>query len=233
MNFQRSLMRKIKGVTLKKIKNRLRIFLALKVFLNTWIYFFLYKSYWYYLLSPKKNLKKFKKNYLSTDVNFGARIGHQFANYNSALFYAKKFNLIHVHTPFSDKKWEKVLDINSNYVSSKTLLKKGCKRIQLPRFKEKNKFEISKVKKIIQSYSEQKVVFFLEIDQPYTNQYEVAPILQKKFFSSPQRRKDKLIYKKRNFNIAVHIRLGDILINKKILKQRYLNKLKSYEQEIQ
>ena len=216
MNFQ--------NILINKIKYKIKVIILLRFLLNTWFYFFLYKSYWHYLLFPKKKLeKKIKKNYLSINVNFGARIGHQLANYNAAIFYAKNLGLVHIHTPFPDKKWEKTLDINFNCISSKTLLQKGYKKIQLPRFKEKNISEISKVKKIIQSYYKQKVVFFLEIDQVYTNQYEVAPILQKKFFSSPQRKKNKLIYKKSNFNLAVHIRMGDILQNKTILKQRFLD----------
>ena len=93
-----------------------------------------------------------------------------------------------------------------------------------PIFKEKNSLEISRVKKIIRSYYGQKIIFFLEGNQAYKNQYEVAPILQKKFFSSPQRKKDKIIYKKRNFNVAVHIRLGwDIFLKTKNPTQRYLN----------
>ena len=65
---------------------------------------------------------------------------------------------------FPDKKWEKTLDINFNCISSKTLLQKGYKKIQLPRFKEKNISEISKIKKIIQSYYRQKVVFFFDLE---------------------------------------------------------------------
>ena len=208
---------------LKKIKYRLKVFIVLRVFLNTWIYYFIYKSYWHSLFFSKKKINKSKKNFLSTKVNYGARIGHQLANYNSALFYSKKFNLAHVHTPFPDKKWEKTLDINSDSVASNKLIEIGYKKVQLPRFEENNTNQISKIKKIIKSYSDEKVIFFLEIDQGYAAQYEVAHILQKKFFLSPQRKKDKLIYKKNFFNIAVHIRAGDILNSKKTLEQRNLN----------
>ena len=219
MNFKNILIRKIKN-SIYKIK----YIIVLGYLFNTWFYFFIYKSYWHYLLLPKKKFdKKIKKNYLSINVNFGARIGHQLANYNAAIFYAKKLGLTHIHTHFPNKKWEKILDINFNCISSESLLKKGYKKIQLPRFKEKNISDISRIKKIIKSYCRQKVVFFLEIDQAYTNQYEVAPTLQQKFFSSPKRLKDKLTYKKNNFNIAVHIRMGDILQNKNIKKQRFLD----------
>jgi hypothetical protein len=214
----------LQSILIKKIQYKIKDIIIFRFLLNTWLYFFLYKSYWHYLLFPKNKLeKKIKRSYLSINVNFGARIGHQFANYNAAIFYAKKLDLTHIHTEFPDKKWEKTLDINFNCISSESLIETGFKKIQLPRFKENNISEISKIKKIIQSYCKKKVVFFLETDQPYTNQYEVASILQQKFFSSPQRKKEKLIYKKSNFNISVHVRMGDILQNAKIRKQRFLD----------
>ena len=144
-------------------------------------------------------------------TDYGGGIGHQFGNYNAALWYAKKFNLIHVHTPFPNKKWEKILGFNFSSISSKKLLGEGYKKIKLPQFIEKNSLEISRVKKIIQSYYNQKIIFFLEANQHYKNQYEVASILKKKFFSSPQRKKDNIIFKKNNLNIVVHIRMPMII----------------------
>ena len=224
MSVQNNFIRKVKNLTLQKIKHRLWVYIGLKIFRNTWIYYFLYKSYWHSILNSKINYqKKMKKNYMSINVDPGAGIGHQISNYNACLWHAKKLNLIHTHTPFPNKKWEKVLGFNFSSICSKNILDKNYKKVKLPHFKEKNSIEVSKVKNIIRSYYNKKVIFFLEFNQSYKNQYGVAHILQKIFYSSPQRRKDKLIYKKRNFNIAVHIRLGDILINKKILKQRYLN----------
>ena len=80
------------------------VFFALTIFHNTWIYPFLYKSYWHLLLCSKinnqKKIKKIQKNYLSINVDSGGRIGHQLGNYNAALWYAKKFNLIHPFTWF-------------------------------------------------------------------------------------------------------------------------------------
>ena len=224
MNIKHNFIRKIKYLTFKKIPYRLWSYFALKTFRNTWIYDFLYKSYWHSIINSKiDNQKKNQKNYMSINVNPGAGIGHQIANYNAGIWYAKKFNLIHAHTPFPNKKWEKVLGFNFSSICSKKILDKNYKKVKLPSFKEKNLIEISKIKKIIRSYYNQKVIFFLETGQPYKNQYEVGPILQKKFFTSPQRKKDKIIYQKRNFNIAVHVRVGDILIEKKSRMQRYLN----------
>ena len=57
----------------------------------------------------------------------------------------------------------------------------------------------------------QKVIFFLEQDQYYKKQYEITDYIKEKFFSSKQRKKDKIIYKNKDLNIAVHIRLPMII----------------------
>jgi len=192
--------------------------------LNTWIYMYLYKCYWRYKFSRKiKTKENYRKNYLTINVNSGAGIGHQLANYNSSLFYSKKLGLKHAHSKFPDTNWEKLLGINFKKISCDELISNGYKKVQLPRFQENNKKEMFRIKKIIDLYYNEKIIFFLEIDQPYTSQHEMGPILQKYFFLSPQRRKDKVLFKKNEYNIAVHIRAGDILANKFDLKKRFLN----------
>ena len=95
MNSNNNLISKIKKITILKIKHRLWGFFALKIFRNTWIYPFLYKSYWHFLLCSKinnqKKIKKIQKNYLSVHVDFGGGFGHHFGNINAAFCYAKKF----------------------------------------------------------------------------------------------------------------------------------------------
>jgi len=214
----------VKKLTYKKIKLRIWMFWVLKILRKTWIYYFLYKSYWNSLKDSKSNSKNIvRKNFMSINVDPGARIGHQMANYNASIWHSIKFNLNHTHTPFPNKNWERLLGFNFSSISLDKLLKLKYKKILLPIFNEKKNNEILKIKKIIKSYCNQKVIFFLEYNQGYENQYEVENILKKKFFSSPQRRKDKLIFQKNNFNIAVHIRAGDIMKNKKISNQRFLD----------
>ena len=108
-----------------------------------------------------------------------------------------------------------------NYSSKtfKELLNKGYKKIILPRFDEKNQNQITTIKKIIEFYDNQKVVFVLECDQQYKKQYETFKVLRKKFFFQ-KRKPSNLIYDKINFNIAIHNRLGDILLTKKNQKKR-------------
>jgi len=217
--------KRFKKLTFKKFIFRSHLFFIVKILNKYWWRYFFYKSYWHSLVNAKMINKKLKikKNYISINVDLGARIGHQMANYNSSLWYSKIFDLTHVHIPFPNKKWENLLGFATNSVSMKKLLKIGYKKVDLPIFNEKNNKEILKIKKIINSYNNKKIIFLLTTNQGYTNQYEVAEILKEKFFNAKQRNKDKLIYNMKNFNIAVHVRAGDILNNKKLSKQRFLD----------
>ena len=224
MYIETNFVKKIKKLTYQKVKYLLWTYFVLKKLKNTWIYFYLYRSFWHSVLNLNfNNISKNQKNYMSIDVDPGAGIGHQLANYNSAIWYAKKFNLIHAHTSFPNKKWEKLLGFNYSTICLENLLNKGYKKIKLPIFKEGDLIEISKIKKIIHSYRDKKIVFFLENNQGYTKQYQVAEILKEKFFSSKKRSKDKLIYSIKDFNIAVHIRAGDIMNNEKLINKRFLD----------
>ena len=224
MYIETNFVKKIKKLTYQKVKYLLWTYFVLKKLKNTWIYFYLYRSFWHSVLNLNfNNISKNQKNYMSIDVDPGAGIGHQLANYNSAIWYAKKFNLIHAHTSFPNKKWEKLLGFNYSTICLENLLNKGYKKIKLPIFKEGDLIEISKIKKIIHSYRDKKIIFFLENNQGYTKQYQVAEILKEKFFSSKKRSKDKLIYSIKDFNIAVHIRAGDIMNNEKLINKRFLD----------
>jgi len=64
---------------------------------------------------------------------------------------------------------------------------------------------------IICIYNTKNILFSLESDQGYMRQFETAKILQKKFFNAKARNNDKLIYSTSDFNIAIHIRRGDIV----------------------
>ena len=224
MYIETNFIKKIKKLTYQKVKHLLWTYFVLKKLKNTWIYFYLYRSFWHSVLNLNfNNISKNQKNYMSIDVDPGAGIGHQLANYNSAIWYAKKFNLIHAHTSFPNKKWEKLLGFNYSTICLENLINKDYKKIKLPIFKEGDLIEISKIKKIIHSYRDQKIIFFLEYNQGYTKQYQVAEILKEKFFSSKKRSKDKLIYNIKDFNIAVHIRVGDIMNNEKLINERFLD----------
>jgi len=201
-----------------KIKKKI-IDLLYKLKIN----FIFYKCYWVTNKNFSNNRKKIKfKNYLSIRVHPGAGIGHQLSNYNSALWFAKKFQLNHCHNKFPNKLWENLLNFSKNSVNTLDIIKKNYKIVQLPRFNEFDTNHLNIIKKIINYYSNQKILFMLEYDQSFKSQFQIANILKFKFFNKRNLLKDKIIFSKNYFNIAVHYRSGDILKNKNLFNQRML-----------
>lgn len=177
------------------------------------IYPLIYKSYWNYIFSSKKYATKNIIKYLSATPNKGAGIGHQLSNWIAGYWYAKQFDLKFAHIPFSNSSWETFLGFGENEITVDELVsKRGYKKIRLPLFNEYNPHEVELIKKIINSYQSQRVVFVAEQDQFYENQYGNIDELKKKFYSAKSRQDDKLIYSTENFNIAIHVRRGDITI---------------------
>ena len=177
---------------------------------NTKIYPYIYKSYWH-LLFHKPGNKTDHNCYYSACPNQGAGIGHQIANWTAGYWYARQFGLRFAHIPFSTQKWDDFLGFGTDEPKVSELKKKGYKIRKLPLFSEKNTQEVKLNKRIIQSYAKKKIVFIAEQDQFYKKQYGVMKDIQRKFYSAPAREFDHLIYSSDNFNIAIHVRRGDIM----------------------
>lgn len=171
----------------------------------------IYGSYWHnrFFSVDKQNNSI---NYYTAIPNQGAGIGHQMANWIAGVWFARQFGLKFVHTAFSNESWEQFLGFGEDEISVDDLLKKGFKRIRLPLFDENNLAEVELQRKIIKSYSAQRVVFVAEQDQFYQEQFGVIDVLKKKFYNASARKNDQLIYSKEHFNIAIHVRRGDIVI---------------------
>lgn len=193
-----------------KTKKRLRREVV-SFFRKTSFYPKIYKSYWFYYFSDKKN-KETGENYYTAIPNPGAGIGHQMANWIAGYWFAREFGLKFAHIPFSNSKWESFLGFGEAEVSVPDLKKKGYKIVHLPLFDELNETEVALNKNIIDSYATQNVVFVAEQDQFYSDQFGVMDDIKKKFYAAAERKKDKLIYLKDFFNIAIHVRRGDIVI---------------------
>jgi len=174
---------------------------------------YLYKSYWNFLFK-KQHSKNIFINYYSAQPNPGAGIGHQMANWIAGFWYAKQFGLNYAYSNFSNNKWDDFLGFGIGEIKVSDLKKNGYKIVKLPLFDEFNFKEIKIQKKIISSYLNNKVVFISEIDQGYKDQFGVIDTIKHKFYSSPSRKFDYLIYDTNNYNIAIHIRRGDIVIGK-------------------
>ncbi|MFA5329759.1 MAG: hypothetical protein WC384_18330 [Prolixibacteraceae bacterium] len=179
------------------------------------IYPYIYRSYWH-LLFNKSNSNYSTFKYFTAQPNPGAGIGHQIANWIAGYWYSMQFGLNFAHIPFAHKKWDDILGFGENEVTTETLIKEqGFKKVLLPLFDESNIGEIERTKKIIDSYRGERVVFVAEQDQPYRDQFGVMNDIKYKFHHAKSRKEDRIIYERDTFNIAIHIRRGDIEIEKK------------------
>jgi hypothetical protein len=201
---------------IKKIKRRTWYELV-KATRNTRFYYHIYPSYWRYQFSNKSKSRKLDSDiFISSTPNPSAGIGHQLANWNAGLWLAEMLGCPFAHIPFSTERWETFLGFGEQFPSLINLKKKGYKQRKLPLFDDTSEEEIDFVKRIIASYSGQKVVFVTEQDQPYTKQYETIPTLIRLFNSSRNRDSEETVYDPDAFNIAVHIRRAVVIDNQLI-----------------
>ena len=63
----------VQKLTYKKIKLRIRMFWVLNVLRKTWVYYFLYKSYWNSLKKSKSNSKNIVSKNLAFEITDNAR----------------------------------------------------------------------------------------------------------------------------------------------------------------
>lgn len=207
-----------------KIKRKLRTCLVSKLYENYRIYPLIYRSYWHSLFYSIKN-EIDTNNYLTALINNGAGIGHQLAGWNSGLWWSKYFGMHHAYIGFSNSAWDKFLGLKGLDPNIKELKKQGYIVRRLPKFDEFKPKEVQLVTNIIKSYTHKKVVFVCEQDQPYLSQIGTMADLQARFYSSESRKEDRLVYDKHNFNIAIHVRRGDIMLDSSNpnLTMRYLS----------
>ena len=183
---------------------------------KTGIYYLLYRSYWHHLFNSTTSKSQKKSNFFSARPNPGAGIGHQIANWIAGYWFAKQFDLLFAHIPFSTYEWEKFLGFGENEKLASDLIKThNYKKVRLPLFDEYNSREVLLIKDIISSYEGKNIVFTTEQDQFYKNQFGVMSDIQIKFHNSASRVSETLIYSQKNCNVAVHIRRGDITLGQK------------------
>ena len=171
-------------------------------------------------------------NYIAAEPNPGAGIGHQLGNWMAGYHLAQLFGLRFAHIPFSSlqrpmrpSSWDAFLGFGEREVSYKDLLRNGYKKVVLPRFAESDVSQLEVIRRIIASYADRKVLFVCERDQFYRQLNTLIPQLQQKFYSAPSRKNDQLQYDTNNFNIAIHVRRGDIMTDPSNpnLTMRYLS----------
>lgn len=150
--------------------------------------------------------------YFTAVPNRGAGIGHQISNWQSGLWFSWQFGLKHAHVPFAQNSWDRFLGYGDGEPTLQQLKAQGYKIVRLPLFDDHNQSEMGVVKQMFSLYAGRKVVFVAEQDQHYPDQYGVQSHIQKQFFASPVRESDLTPYNDEHFNIAVHLRRGDIVI---------------------
>jgi hypothetical protein len=196
-----------------KIKKRI-FSETVRLFRKKPFYPIIYRSYWHFIFHNSIQNKP-HQNYFTGVPNEGAGIGHQIANWIAGYWYSKQFNLKFAHIPFSSEKWEQFLGFGEGEIFAEYLIQKQkYKKVLLPLFDEFNEAEVKLVKNIINSYSGKKVLFVAEQDQFYKNQYGNIEELKQKFYSAKVRINDELQYDQESFNIAIHVRRGDIVVGK-------------------
>ena len=173
---------------------------------------YLYPVYWKYLFHKGQGHKIDESQYFTAIPNRGAGIGHQISNWHAGYWYSQVFGLRHAHIPFAQKSWERFLGYGNGAVTVSELKQKGYKIVHLPFFNEYCPEEMERIRAMISLYFGKKVIFCAEQDQTYHDQIGVIPYIREKFYSSPVRKSDLTPYDRSNFNIAVHLRRGDIVI---------------------
>jgi hypothetical protein len=204
----------LRGKVTRKIKT-----IVLKMIVNTPFQFYLYKSYWNYRRSKSTTKYAAAVNndcYIAQKPNYGAGIGHQLANWNAGYHYAQYYGTQFAHFPFSSDEWEAFLGLGEHELQARDLINdRKIKKVRLPLFDDTKQSHLDMIGHIIQSYRNVKAFFILEQDQGYNKQYETYKALSEKFFNAAARKDDKLMYAPGCFNVAIHIRRGDIVAMKK------------------
>lgn len=192
-----------------KVRRKLRMKLVAG-FRRTSFYPALYLSWWQSLLHEGE-ASATPLAYMAAVPNPDAGIGHQMANWIAGLWFARQFGLPHAHVPFSSDEWERQLGFGERAVAMDALLAQGnYKRVRLQRFDEDNAKEVARIKKVVASYSGRRVVLVLEQDQFYRDQFGVIEELCQRFHNANARQHDRVQYSPDCFNIAIHVRRGDI-----------------------
>lgn len=178
-----------------------------------------YPSYRYSIKHPGKAIG-LNDNYITARPNPGAGIGHQMANWMAGFYAAKFFNLKFAHIPFANQhhplkadKWETFLGFGLGRKTYTDVRQEGYKTVLLPLFNYDDMRQVEVIRGIISAYANQKAVFFCEQDQFLRNLPLVMEDCQRKFEATPARKNDRVLYTEDNFNIAIHIRRGDIMTN--------------------
>ena len=157
-------------------------------------------------------------HYMTEEPAYLAGFGHGFGGWRSGLVNAEIFGLKYAYTPMVSPAWDEALGLGAGMVSVDDLLKKNYKKIKLPYYDTAREESLDKIRRIISTYEGENIIFCNEYEQWTKKDDDIRgdKMIRKIFWDSPQRKKDNLLYSDDRFNIAVHIRRGDV---ESLLKQ--------------
>lgn len=182
----------------------------------------MYGSYRHYQRYGARRKGSMEGLYLTAVPNRGAGIGHQMDGWMAGVFFARSWGIGYAYSPFTNRKWDEYLGFGEGQVTARKLLKeKKYRKVKLPYFDERNPAEVEEIENIVKSYAGEKVVFFLELDQFSGRQHELGDYLRERFMSASARKKDVTFYDPAFFNIAVHVRRGDIMDSDGRIMEKY------------
>lgn len=176
-----------------------------------------HRSYWHAVLRSGAGRGQDVEQYLSAQPNPGAGIGHQMANWIAGYWWARCSGLKYAYHPFPSREWDALLGFGEDEVSIESLVRgSGYRVVRLPLFMDGDLERESLVRRIIRSYRGKKVVFLCAVDQIYRDQIGPMEDLQRKFHNAASRGADRLVFARDTFNIAIHVRRGDIAVGKEL-----------------
>ena len=206
-------MKALSGIknTLRSFWRRHRCVFVANEYVSRW---WMYPCYIKWLMTPqrKRHIAIDHNQYFAAVPKRGPGIGHQIANWQAGLWWSWQFGLKFAHIPFAQSSWEHFLGYGNGLITLSKLKAQGYKIVHLPIFEETHPVEVQTIKEIISLYAGKEIVFLAEQDQEYHDQYGVQSFIQEQFYASPVRESDLTPYSQEHFNIAVHLRRGDIVI---------------------
>ncbi len=152
------------------------------------------------------------EHYITELPAYMAGFGHGLGAWRTGLVASIRLGLPYAYTPMVTPGWETTLGLGEGMPLATELLKKGYKKVLLPYYDMNSPGDMALVRRIIRSYRGRKAVFYNEYEQWTKTGDDIYgdTLIRQIFHASPTRQKDKLLYKEKEYNIAVHIRRGDV-----------------------
>ncbi len=172
----------------------------------------LYPLYASYRHRNKKPVEREFKHYITELPAYLAGFGHGLGAWRAGLIASTLFPVEYAYSPMVDKNWDNLLGLGESFPVARDLIKCGYKKVLLPYYDMSSEESMETIRKIIRSYRGRNVVFYNEYEQWTAEGDDIRgdELIRDLFWKSSARDDDTLLYDKNEYNIAVHIRRGDV-----------------------